>query len=813
MTPYEPPPHGVVTTIEAKCRRCYNCVRSCPAKAIRVQAGQARIIEERCIGCGNCIRVCAQNAKQAQSAVGAVAGLLAEDRPTVAILAPSYPAAYRDVSAGQYVAAVRALGFEHVMEVGFGAEMVAEEYARILADPPDHPLISTPCPALVTYVRKYVPELVPNLAPVVSPMIALGRAVKRDYVPGAAVLFIGPCVAKKAEIHEPEVDDAIDAVITFRGLDEMFVARGIDPRKLEPSAPDPPLPRYGALFPMSGGLLKTAAIQADPLDDSIIIVEGPNSCRAALQELRDGAFSARFLDALLCKGCIAGPAFPEEVSPLYRRERVTAHVRSLATAAEELPERLARVASIEVRREFEAQPVTAAMPTETEIRDILARTNKIGPEDELNCGACGYASCRDKAVAVYEGLAEPEMCLPFLIEQMQVNLERLARSKGELEKTRELAARARQLASMGQLASEIAQQMSNPLGNIIVFAQLLRDALPEQDAQREDVATILAEALHCREVMSSLQEFGRQREPQWEQTHVSQIVERALAEVSLRSASPEVRVETDLAPDLPPIVADPSRLTQAVVNVLTNAFEAVKDAGIIRVTTRASDEEEPRAEIIISDNGPGVDPAILPRAFQPFVTTKARRGAGLGLAVAHGIVHAHGGDIRIDSKYGSGATVTILVPMDVAPAATAEGAKVLVVDDDPDFLEQERIMLEGMGFVVVTAERSDEALEVANREIPDAFVLDLMMERADSGARLARQLRRDPRFRRAPIVILTSVVSETGFEFSRNPKEVLEWMKADAWFDKPAPMAELANALRRHLDGSRARSADDAGTV
>jgi CheY-like chemotaxis protein len=136
-----------------------------------------------------------------------------------------------------------------------------------------------------------------------------------------------------------------------------------------------------------------------------------------------------------------------------------------------------------------------------------------------------------------------------------------------------------------------------------------------------------------------------------------------------------------------------------------------------------------------------------------------------------------------------------------------------VVDDDPDFLEQERIMLEGMGFVVVTAERSDEALEVANREIPDAFVLDLMMERADSGARLARQLRRDPRFRRAPIVILTSVVSETGFEFSRNPKEVLEWMKADAWFDKPAPMAELANALRRHLDGSREGSADDAGTV
>ncbi|MBM3498448.1 MAG: response regulator [Armatimonadetes bacterium] len=805
MAPYDPPPHGVVTTIEAKCRRCYNCVRSCPAKAIRVQAGQARIIEERCIGCGNCIRVCAQNAKQAQSAVSAVTALLAEDKPTVAILAPSYPAAYQGVSAGQYVAAVRALGFDHVLEVGFGAEMVAQEYARLLADPPDHPLISTPCPALVTYVRKYVPELVPSLAPVVSPMIALGRAVRRELVPGAGVVFVGPCVAKKAEIHEPEVDDAIDAVITFRGLDEMFRARGLDPRTLEPSPPDPPLPGFGGLFPMAGGLLKAAAIQADLMDDSIIIVEGPNACRAALRELKEGAFSARFLDALLCKGCIAGPAFPEEMSPLHRRECVTAHVRSLQPAAT-LPDRLDQVRGIEVRRDFEAQPVATNVPTETEIRDILARTNKIGPEDELNCGACGYASCREKAIAVYQGLAEPEMCLPFLIEQMQINLERLARSKGELEKARELAARARQLASMGRLAGEIAHQISTPLGNIIVFAQLLRDALPEQDQQREDVATIIAEALHCREVMSSLQEFGRQREPQWEQTSISQIVARALEEIEPWGGAKEVRITTDLAPDLPPIVADPARLTQALVNVLTNALEAVGEDGTVSVTTQASAEDEERAEIIVRDNGPGVDPAILPRVFQPFVTTKTRRGAGLGLAVAHGIVHAHGGDIRLDSKPGAGVTVIISVPLDVAPTPSPESTKVLVVDDDPDFLEQERIMLEAMGFAVVTAERSDEALEVSDREIPDAFVLDLMMERADSGARLARQLRRDPRFRRAPIVILTSVVDETGFEFSRNPKEVLEWMKADAWFDKPAPIAELANALRRHLDSARSKT-------
>jgi CheY-like chemotaxis protein len=147
--------------------------------------------------------------------------------------------------------------------------------------------------------------------------------------------------------------------------------------------------------------------------------------------------------------------------------------------------------------------------------------------------------------------------------------------------------------------------------------------------------------------------------------------------------------------------------------------------------------------------------------------------------------------------------MTIRLPLDLPRAPAPEGVKVLLVDDDPDFLEQHRVMLEGNGFTVVTAERSEEALEVAGREIPDAFVLDLMMERNDSGARLARTLRRDPRFRRAPMVMLTSVVRDMGFEFERNPREVLEWMKADAWFDKPAPVQELAETLRRLLSGAQ----------
>lgn len=215
-------------------------------------------------------------------------------------------------------------------------------------------------------------------------------------------------------------------------------------------------------------------------------------------------------------------------------------------------------------------------------------------------------------------------------------------------------------------------------------------------------------------------------------------------------------------------------------------------------------------EILVRDNGRGIDPALLPRVIQPFVTTKTGLpGAGLGLAVAHGVLEGHGGYLDLRSRPGRGTEVSLRLPLDLKPPSAREAIKVLVVDDDPDFLEQHRIMLDAMGFEVVTAERSDEAQEVASREIPDAFVLDLMMERTDSGARLARTLRRDPRFRRAPIIILTSVVQEMGFEFSRNPSEVLEWMKADAWFDKPAPVAEMASTIRRLL--TREGEADTEG--
>lgn len=799
MTQELPEPQGIVTTIAAKCRRCYNCVRSCPAKAIRVQAGQAHVMAERCIGCGNCIKVCAQSAKQVQRAIETVEQILAGEAPTVAMLAPSYPAALEGVTGDQVVAALRRLGFERVLEVGFGAEMVAQAYADLVRHPPCEPLISTPCPALVSYVTKHLPELVPHLAPVVSPMIALGRAVKGQLVPGAQVVFIGPCIAKKAELEDPAVAGAVDAALTFQELSELLERHGIAPTTLPASSPNEPLPYLGGLFPVSGGLLKTASIEADLMDDSVAVIEGHEKCISALRQIRDGNFPARFVDALLCEGCIAGPAFNDNRPPLARKALVTAHVRNLQRRSRDVPRWLRQVRGTDVRRRIDAHPVAFTQPTETEIRDILARTNKHGPSDELNCGACGYATCRDKAIAVYQGLAEQEMCLPYLIDQLEVNLERLGRSKEEIDRAREAATRAQQLASMGRLASDIAHELGNPLSKIIVFARLLADNMPDGDPRREDLTTIVAEAVHSREVLSSLEGFARDRAPQFEDVDIADIVTRALEETAPALALSDAKVEQDLEPGLPQVAADPALMSQVLSHLLSNSLDAVGANGLIRISAgREPDGKNVRIEV--TDNGDGIDPALLPRLFEPFVTTKSDRpGAGLGLSASHGIVEAHGGQISIRSTPHVGTTVTVKLPTHARPVATTKATKVMVVDDDPDFLEQHRIVLSGMGFDVVSAERSDEALEVANREIPDAFVLDLMMERTDSGARLARALRRDPRFRKAPIIMLTSVVREVGFEVHRNPQEVLEWMKADAWFDKPAPVMELCSTIRRLL--------------
>ena len=242
----------LVTTIREKCRRCYTCVRECPAKAIQIEDGQASVIQTRCIGCGNCVTVCSQNAKQVLSGIEDTEELLAGDAPVAAIVAPSYPAEFTECSTAGLVGALRELGFAQVHEVSFGADLVAAEYARLL-EQDDARHIATTCPAVVSYVRKYHPDILDSLAPIVSPMLATARVLHEKYGPELKIVFIGPCIAKKGEARYEQFEGEVHAALTYVELRALLASRGVQPhrdgrrgRRLRPAARQPrrPLPHH-----------------------------------------------------------------------------------------------------------------------------------------------------------------------------------------------------------------------------------------------------------------------------------------------------------------------------------------------------------------------------------------------------------------------------------------------------------------------------------------------------------------------------------------------------------------------------------------
>lgn len=408
----------VVHTESNLCKRCYACVRNCPVKAIKVEDGQASVSESSCITCGACKNVCSQSAKRIRSDVEQVKQLLEGKAVSVALLAPTFISAF-DTQPEKVVGALKAAGFDRVCEVAYGAELVAQEYNRMFASKrPAEPLLTSPCPAVINLIEKHYPRLVHHLIPVVSPMIASARLARKLYGDRAGIVFIGPCVAKKSEITHPSVAGDVDCVLTFSELRELFEDMGVSLTDASATDFDGPGANLGAAFPLAGGLLKAAQLNSDILEEHFVAVEGRQEVQETLHSIDTKQFAPALVDILFCRGCIDGPDFNGAQSISFRRRKVVDFVR------QRRPQELEPTPpELKLTRKFMAQARKTQKPTNHEIREILKATGKFKETDELNCGACGYDTCRDKAVAVFQGLAESNMCLPFLLHKSEQEIQ------------------------------------------------------------------------------------------------------------------------------------------------------------------------------------------------------------------------------------------------------------------------------------------------------------------------------------------------------------------------------------------------------
>ena len=641
----------LITIIGEKCRMCYACVRECPAKAIQVVDGQASVIQPRCIGCGNCLLVCSQNAKHVRDDTERAFARLRSGVRTVAMVAPSFPAEFPDLEPGQLVAMIRALGFSSVHEMSLGADLVAREYARLLERDPKSRYITTPCPAVNSYVRKYQPHLTRFLAPVVSPMVAMTRVLRHDLGNDLHVVFIGPCIAKKrASIDTTQVE--IDAVLTFAELREMFEQKGITPDTAGCGDYfDPPFGGVGAVFPISGGLLQTAGLQQDLLSGEIVVAEGRDEFVDAINEFDVSHADTRLLDVLSCQGCFAGAGMTSKDTNLQRRSRISSYAKNrIAGFSDEERAEVAgaheRYADINLSRTFLPDAQTLGSPASVEdLKEILERMGKHGEADFLNCGACGYDGCLEHARAVYAGLADSEMCLPNTIEQLRTAYGQLEDSHRSLEDAKEALEKSGKLASMGQLAAGIAHEVNNPLGILLLRANLVLEECEDQSQIHEDLETIVDQANRCKRIISGLLNFARQSRVVQQPTNLLALVEKVLRTTPIAEGI-EVHVENRLEDPVAEIDSD--QIVQVLTNLLSNAQQAMADSGTIVV---GLSDEPNEVTITVSDTGSGIPEENIAKLFDPFFTTKqVGMGTGLGLAVTHGIVKMHRGQITVESN-------------------------------------------------------------------------------------------------------------------------------------------------------------------
>jgi two-component system NtrC family sensor kinase len=648
----------LVYTIKELCRTCYTCVRECPAKAIRIVGGQAEVIDERCISCGNCTKVCSQGAKVFLNTIDRVKKLLEGDEDVGVILAPSFPAEFYDIpDHRELIGMIKALGFKYVSEVSFGADLVADKFKKLISENKNF-YISSDCPSIVNYVKFYHPLLADKLAPIVSPMVAMSRVMREKYGKSLKIVFIGPCVAKKAESTE------IDEAITFTELRDFLAEMNITADNIVPVDFDEPQGGRGAIFPVTRGLLQTANINDDAVTGNIIAAEGRIDFQSALKELESGLIKNQHMELLCCEGCIMGPGLSKNGKQYNRRSLVSSYASKKMKSIDQEKWQKAIDNFIDLDLSCQHKPEAPRIDTlgENDVLDILARIGKKSKKDQLDCGACGYETCVEHAIAIKKGIAEVEMCLPYTIEKLHKSVKDLALSNEKLSSMKQALKQSEKLAHMGQLSAGIAHELNNPLGVVIMYSNILLEEAQTGDPVRDDLKLIVEQAGRCKKIVAGLLNFARKNQVNHQMLSIKELISSSLESVIV---PPNISIGVIDNTTNPDAMLDHEQMMQVITNLVKNAIDAMPGGGSIKIKL-----EDTLSDVIITitDTGTGIKEEDRAKIFEPFFTTKSiGQGTGLGLATAYGIVKMHKGQISAESnvnpsKGATGTSFKIVLP-------------------------------------------------------------------------------------------------------------------------------------------------------
>lgn len=397
-----------VYTLKNECHDCYKCVRECHVKAIKIENGHASVLSEKCIACGNCVKTCPANAKRVRYDIEKVKNLFRAKKEVYVSLAPSWAGVF-DFSSSKMIALLKKLGFTAVSETALGAQEVSIKTAQMLKKAQNELLISSACPVIVDYIRLYNPKFTKNITPIASPAITHAKMLKESFGENILVVFIGPCIAKKNEADKhPEL---IDVSLTFEELkfwiNEEFI--NISELAQDPKNVFVPEEAYeGALYPIEGGMNETIKQVGIDKDTQLLNISSIDTFEKSLKGLSAEKIKKTiFIEALACAGgCTSGPCISTKKAGI----NITSDILSNIKYRENIPSET----NIIVEEKFYAKPIE---DIEYPISDILKAMKKIGKHkeaDELNCGGCGYSTCRELAKALISGEAEPSMCVSYM---------------------------------------------------------------------------------------------------------------------------------------------------------------------------------------------------------------------------------------------------------------------------------------------------------------------------------------------------------------------------------------------------------------